>query len=120
MTDVISELRSRYEKAASPLGNSPTLVGLGPTRGRKPNLQTGKTSLRRLVGHYRGALLRDAIDALRRPTGTSGASGMFFHLRQRGLLLGFSSRAGPSPCHDLREFPRHRRPTTSPAKLTML
>jgi hypothetical protein len=90
------------------LRNSPRPQRRRPIRGRKPNPQAGKTSRRRLVGHYRGALLRDATDPLRRPTATSGASGTFFRLSLARPARGFSLANGPAPSMTRREFPLRR------------
>ena len=72
-----------------PLGNSPSHVRRGAIRGRKPNPQAGKTSLRRLVGRGAGPQLRDAIAPLRHPTRISAPPGRFSVCRSPGLLQGF-------------------------------
>ena len=91
------------------LRNSPNVEGAGPFAAENPIRRPEKHPAGGLsvitVGRY------SAMRSIRSvaPRRFLAPPGCFSVYRLRGLLLGFSSRAGPSPCHDLREFPRHRR-----------
>ena len=78
-----------------PFGNSPTNARLGAIRGRKPNPRAGKTSRRRLVGHYHGAPAPRCDDTASSPRADFGASGTFFRLSRPRPAPGFSSRTAP-------------------------